>query len=113
MLGANLRIFVSEWVASKVGDGFPYGTLLVNVTGSLLLGFFLAFISERALTDARLRYLVAAGFLGGYTTFSTYTFDSVALMLNGHLLAGLTNLLGSSVLGVLAIVAGIALARQF
>jgi CrcB protein len=112
VLGANLRYWLNIWVTQKVGTAFPYGTLLVNLTGSFILGLFLTLIAESlSPVDPRWRVLVAVGFLGSYTTFSSYTYESVNLMLAGQVWSGLFNLFGSSFLGGLAVVLGVLTAR--
>ena len=111
VLGANLRYWLGDWVSQKWGPAFPFGTLLINLSGSLILGFFMTIATQRLILDPRWRLLVAVGFLGAYTTFSTYTFDSFNLIFKGQWLAGLTNLLGSSLLGLLAVGLGIYLAK--
>jgi fluoride exporter len=111
ILGANARYWLGGWVAERFGTTFPYGTLVINVTGSLILGFFITLVSDRFLVDPRWRLLVAIGFLGAYTTFSTYTYESVNMILNGQVWMGLLNLFGSSILGAVAVTAGILLGR--
>ncbi len=111
ILGANARYWVGDWVAQRYGAAFPYGTLLINLTGSLVLGLFLTLTTERFLVDPRWRTVVAIGFVGAYTTFSTYTYESVTLMLAGQWVLGLVNLFGSAILGALAVTGGIALGR--
>lgn len=110
-LGANARYFVGTWAAQRWGATFPYGTLLVNVTGSFILGVFLGATTERFLIDPRWRLFFAVGFLGAYTTFSTYTYESVQLLLNGGWWPGAANLAASNLLGLAASVAGILLGR--
>jgi fluoride exporter len=112
VLGANARYLLGNWVAEKWGTTFPYGTLIINATGSLILGVFLAVATERYLIDPRWRLFIAIGFLGAYTTFSTYTYESVRLLLDGNWGLGLLNLVGSNALGVLAAVLGIAIGRR-
>jgi len=111
ILGANVRYWVGGWAADRFGTTFPYGTLIINVTGSLILGFFITLVTDRFLVDPRWRLLVAIGFLGSYTTFSTYTYESMNLILSGQVWTGLLNLFGSSVLGAAAVTAGILLGR--
>ena len=111
ILGANARYWVGGWAAERFGTTFPYGTLIINVTGSLILGFFITLVTDRFMTDPRWRLLVAIGFLGAYTTFSTYTYESVNMILKGQVWLGLLNLFGSSILGATAVAAGIALGR--
>lgn len=107
VLGANARYWIGTWAAEKWGSAFPYGTLLINLTGSLLLGLFMALTAERAVIDPRVRLLVATGFLGAYTTFSTFTYESVTLLLKGAVAPGLLNAFGSTALGLLAVGIGI------
>jgi fluoride exporter len=111
VLGANLRYFVSGWIAERFGTHFPYGTLVINLTGSLILGFFLTIITEKFLLDPQWRIFFVIGVLGSYTTFSTYTFESVALFMAGNWLSGMFNLIGSSLLGGLATIIGVILGR--
>jgi fluoride exporter len=111
VLGANARYWLGGWAADKWGTSFPYGTLIINVTGSLLIGFFLAAATGRLLVDPRWRLFVAVGFLGAYTTFSTFTFESVQLLLEGNWGSGLGNILASNLLGVAAVILGIILGR--
>lgn len=111
VLGANARYWLGGWAAEKFGAAFPYGTLIINLTGSFVLGLFVTLVTDRFLVDPNWRLLIAIGFLGSYTTFSTYTYESVNLILSGQPGLGLLNLFGSSILGALAAVAGIVLAR--
>jgi len=111
VIGANARYFLGLWAAERFGTAFPYGTLIINLTGSLILGFFLTLATQRALVDPRYRLLIAVGFCGSYTTFSTYTYESINLMLSGSWWLGLLNLLGSTALGLSAVGLGIFLGR--
>lgn len=108
--GANLRYAVSRWAAS-FSASLPYGTLIVNVTGSMILGFFLVWTSERVLVDPLWRPLVAIGFCGGYTTFSSYSFETFRLLEEGHYLMGLVNFAANNGLCLAAVVAGAVVAR--
>ena len=109
--GASARYFLSGFIAKVLPSGFPYGTLLINITGSMLLGFFLAWTSERVLIDPRWRLLIAIGFCGSYTTFSSYAFETIALGEQGQWLLVGMNVIGSNLLGLVSVLAGIALAR--
>ena len=111
-LGANVRYVVSGWAAEKWGASFPYGTLLINVSGSFILGVFLAAVTGRLAIDPRWRLFFAVGFVGAYTTFSTYTYESMQLVLAGGWWPGLLNLLASNALGLAAALLGIALGRS-
>jgi len=109
--GANARYWLGGWAAEKFGAAFPYGTLIINLTGSLILGFFFTLITERFIVDSNWRLLVAVGFLGSYTTFSTYTYESVNLILTGQVWLGALNLFAGSLLGAVAALAGVVLGR--
>ncbi len=111
VLGANLRYWVGDWAAQRFGSGFPYGTLLINLTGSFLLGLIVSMSMENFIIDPRLRLLITIGFLGSYTTFSTYAYESIALISQGQWGLGLFNLIGSSLLGALFAVLGIWLGK--
>src|SRR5215204_590465 len=76
-------------VADRLGTAFPYGTLLVNLLGAFLVGVLLTLVTEHVLTDPFWRQLTVVGFLGGFTTFSAYTFETVALLEGGRWGAGL------------------------
>jgi fluoride exporter len=110
-LGANARYFLGGWVAGRLGTVFPYGTFVINITGSFILGLFLAFVQDRAWVHPGARLLFAIGFLGAYTTFSTFTYETIALVENGELLLAAINALGSVTAGLTAVFAGIALGR--
>jgi fluoride exporter len=111
ILGANLRYWVGGWAANRFGTTFPYGTMIINVTGSLILGFFMTLLTDRFLVDPRWRVFFAIGFLGAYTTFSTYTYESVNMILKGQIWLGIFDLFGSSILGAAAMLAGILFGR--
>jgi fluoride exporter len=109
--GASARYFLSGYVAKSLASAFPYGTLLINVSGSFLLGFFLVLTGERMLVDARWRLLIAIGFCGSYTTFSSYAFETFALFEQGQWGLLLWNVMASNLCCLASVVAGAALAR--
>jgi CrcB protein len=111
VLGANARYYLSRWMARGIGASFPYGTLVINVTGSLLLGFFMTWTTERVLADPRWRLLIAIGFCGSYTTFSSFAFESMAYFEQGHWWALAANFVGNNLLSLAAVLAGAAAAR--
>ena len=95
----RLRPLPAQQLRREAGlHAFPYGTLLINVTGSLLLGFFLILATERLFIADHWRLLVAVGFCGSYTTFSSYAFESFALMEQGQWLQAAMNVVGSNLL---------------
>ncbi len=108
-LGANARYLLGGWVAARWGVLFPWGTFVINVTGSFILGFFLAFAQERPWVAPGARLLFAVGFVGAYTTFSTYTYESLRLLQDGQLALAAFNIVGSVITGMLAVFAGAAL----
>jgi fluoride exporter len=111
ILGANARYLVSRYSATMLGPVFPYGTLVINVSGSLLVGFFVIWTSERVLVDPRWRLLVVVGFCGGFTTFSSYAFETMAYFEQGQWLFMLTNVLANNLLCLGAALAGMSVAR--
>lgn len=110
-LGAILRYLIGGWVAERLGPTFPYGTLVVNVTGSFVLGVFVTLFADRFVAPSSLRLFFAIGLLGAYTTFSTLTFESLALIQSKAYLAAAANMLGSMVLGMIAVALGVILGR--
>jgi fluoride exporter len=110
--GANARYFLSRWAANTLSAVFPFGTLIINVTGSMLLGFFLVWTSERVLVDPRWRLLLAIGFCGSYTTFSSFAFETMYYFEQGHWFLFATNIIANNLLCLGAVLAGIALARS-
>ena len=109
--GANARYFLSRYAAKGLGLVFPYGTLIINVLGSLIVGFFLIWTSERVLVDPRWRLLVVVGFCGAFTTFSSYAFETMAYFEQGQWLLMFTNFFSNNLLCLAAALAGMALAR--
>jgi fluoride exporter len=111
VVGACLRFGLSRLVAKLISADFPYGTLIINVTGSLVLGFFMIWTTERVLADLRWRWFIAVGFCGGYTTFSSFTFESMALFEEGRYLLFAVNILLSNILCLGSTLLGMAAAR--
>jgi len=109
--GANLRYLVGQLSARVFSASLPFGTLLINISGSFILGFFLVWTGERVLADPRWRLLIAVGFCGGYTTYSSYAYESFVLFEQGQWLAFAGNILLTNVLCLLGTGAGAALAR--
>ncbi len=111
IFGANLRYILSRLAAKIMGPIFPYGTLIINVAGSFIVGWFMIWTTERVLVDPRWRLLVVIGFCGGFTTFSSYAFESMAYFEQGQWALMATNILANNLLSLLAAMAGMALAR--
>jgi CrcB protein len=111
VLGANVRYLVASWASQRLGADFPYGTFIINISGSLLLGFFMAFLEDRAFIHANYRLFFATGFCGAYTTFSTLTYESLRLFQDGSYLFGCLNIIGSMVVGMLGVFLGFVIGR--
>ncbi len=111
-LGANLRYLISVWAVGQFGASFPWGTLIINLTGSCLLGLFLAWAANHTALDPRIRLLIATGFFGAYTTFSTYANESMALFQAGDWIGGLGNVLGTNALCLVAALIGLGIGSR-
>ncbi len=111
VVGACLRFAVARFASRVIAADFPYGTLIINVTGSFILGLFMIWTTERVLADMRWRLLIAIGFCGGYTTFSSFAFESMALFEQGRLALFAVNVLANNVLCLGSVMLGMALAR--
>lgn len=105
-LGANLRMVIANWAAMRWGVKFPYGTLIINVSGAFVIGLFMMAIAQRAGVNPLWRAFFVIGFLGGYTTFSSYAFDAFSLGSDGAWLRFGLYVLGSNALGLLGVWVG-------
>ena len=106
------RYMVSGWVYTLAGRSLPYGTLAVNVIGSLLLGLIMEGSLRSTLLSPDLRFGLTVGFMGGFTTFSTFSYETVRLLEEGSLVAAGANILLNVTACVVAAIIGIYLARQ-
>ena len=111
-LGAIARYWFSALIGERFPTRFPLGTLVINVSGSFIIGFFLTLVTERLNIHPNWRLGVAVGFVGAYTTFSTFEFETFRLLETGNGISGFMNVIVSLMLGFLAVWGGIALARQ-
>ena len=109
--GAIARYLVDGWVAERAGATFPWGTLVVNLSGAFVLGLLFALTVERGVLPPAIRAPVLIGFIGAYTTFSTLALESWRLIEDGSYALGLVNLVGSIVLGIVAVAAGLVIGR--
>lgn len=110
--GALSRYYLTLLFARWLGTEFPFGTFFINLTGASLMGFFVTLALERTITSPDLRFFVAVGFLGSYTTFSTYALDTSVLVQAGNKGLALFYWLGSAALGYLSLEFGSFLARR-
>jgi len=111
IVGANLRWKIGEWAANQWTTPFPWGTLLINLTGSFILGLYLTLVTERFTGRPLTRLLFATGVLGAYTTFSTFAYESVRLIQHGQIWTALAYVAASLALGLAACAGGIATGR--
>ena len=111
-VGAELRYWLSSGVYTLTGRGFPYGTLVVNVLGSLVMGFLYIWLLERMPGGVAVRAFLLVGLLGAFTTFSTFSLETLNLMEAGQIARAVLNTLLSVVLCVAAAALGVMLARQ-
>lgn len=112
-LGALARYGASFWVQERVAGAFPYGTFLVNISGCLIMGLVMTRLNEGGPVSVNWRFLVPVGFIGGYTTFSSFAFETFRLIEQGLPLTGLGYVASSVILGYLALWIGVITARAF
>jgi len=110
--GALGRYGISTWATARFGASFPVGTLLINLLGSLLIGAVIALFTTRLSVSWPWRPLLVTGLLGGFTTFSSYSYESYQLLLRGDWLLAAVNALGSVALGLVAVALGAWLAQR-
>ena len=111
-LGAVARHELGSLVARRWNGPFPLGTWLINLSGALAIGIFLTIYGERLTLHQNWRLLIAVGFLGAYTTFSTFEYETLRLIMDGHLATALVYVTSSLLLGLVAVWTGVAIARR-
>lgn len=110
-LGAVARYGVGLWIGQKWGRGFPLGTFFINVSGSFLVGFLMALFTERLMLNPQWRMFLVIGFLGAYTTFSTFEYETGALLRDSEWLIASLNVVLSVFVGFIALKLGEGAAR--
>jgi fluoride exporter len=110
-LGTIARFWVGGYVYSRLGTKFPYGTFVINMTGSFVIGLSVTILTEKTHLNANWRYLIPIGFIGAYTTFSTFEYETLAAVRDGQLLIGGLNVVLSVVIGFICVWLGIVLGR--
>jgi len=111
-IGGVSRYYLSLALTERLGDAFPWQTLIINVTGSLLLGFLMRYAFASPAANVELRLLLATGFCGGYTTFSTFSYETMMLLEDGQYDRAVAYTVGSVFLALGATFCGFILARQ-
>lgn len=109
-LGSILRYWVGSSISGRIGTRFPYGTMVINITACVIIGFTLTYFGKRADLGPAWRFLVAIGFIGSYSTFSTYEWETLSTLRSGAFLLGGLYAVGSLILGLAATWCGTALA---
>jgi CrcB protein len=109
--GGLSRFYLTVAMQQRFGEAFPWGTLLINITGSLLLGFIIRYAVATPSMPLELRLMLTTGFCGGYTTFSSYSYETAVLLENGHYSRAALYSIGSVVFSLFATFCGFMLAR--
>ncbi|HZS07550.1 MAG TPA: fluoride efflux transporter CrcB [Blastocatellia bacterium] len=112
-LGAVARYWLGGLLSSRWPMQFPLGTFVINVTGSFIIGFFLTLVGQRIAIHPNWRLLIAVGFVGAYTTFSTFEYETLKLLEEGNVLSAALNVFLSLAAGFVAVWLGVILARRF
>jgi len=111
-LGSIARYWVGSAIASRLGTKFPYGTYVINITACVIIGFSLTYLNKRAGLNPAWRFLVPIGFVGAYSTFSTYEWETLSTIRSGAFLEASLYAFGSLFLGLVAVWVGIAIAEN-
>ena len=106
-LGAIARFWLGGYVGDRMGSRFPWGTFIINCSGSFVVGFIITLLAERTHWSPNWRYLIPVGFVGAYTTFSTFEYETLRAMQDGNFVIAALNVVLSVVLGFVAVWIGI------
>lgn len=112
-LGASLRHAINVGCARACGINFPYGTFVINITGSLVMGLIAGYLAFKGEASQPWRLFVMTGILGGYTTFSAFSLDAITLYERGEIGLAVFYVVGSVVLSIAGLIAGLSLVRHF
>jgi CrcB protein len=112
-VGSIARYQLALMIQTRIPAGFPWGTFVVNITGCLVMGIAMTLISARLVVHPNWRFLIPIGFIGGYTTFSTFEFETFRAVTEGSWMIGAANVVGSVAAGYVALWLGVVLARTF
>jgi fluoride exporter len=111
-LGSILRFWMAVYIGQRMGTRFPYGTFIINVSGSFLIGMVMTILTERTHLSPNLRYLVPIGFIGGYTTFSTFEYETLRAVQDGQFTISLVNIALSVAVGFLMVWLGAMVGKE-
>ncbi len=109
--GAIARFWLGGYIGNRMGTRFPYGTFVINISGSFVIGLIITLLAERTHWSPNLRYLIPIGFVGAYTTFSTFEYETLRNVQDGNLLVALLNVVLSVMLGFLFVWVGVIVGR--
>lgn len=112
-LGAGARYSLGGWLTDRWGTSFPWHTLVINAGGAFLLGVLMAVSLGRGGVSQSWRLFLGSGILGGFTTFSTLSYESITLIAEGSTVAGVANMFGSGLIGLAAVALGVVVGRMF
>lgn len=110
-LGAIARYWVGSAIASRLGAKFPYGTFVINISACIIIGFSLTYLGKRAELNPAWRYLIPTGFVGAYSTFSTYEWETLSSLRDGAFSLAALYAIGSLIVGLVAVCGGAVLAE--
>ena len=110
-LGSMARYWVGSTIANRMGTKFPYGTFVINITACMIIGFSLTFLAKRADLNPAWRFLVPVGFIGAYSTFSTYEWETLSTIRTGAFLLAASYAVSSLILGLAAVWGGSVIAE--
>ena len=110
VLGVNLRYWLGVWIADRSDPRFPWSTFMINITGAFLIGLLAPWLA-RSLPDPRVRVFLLTGFLGGYTTFSSFTLEALALWERGDITRAVVYVVAGNLIGLIAVGVGAWLGR--
>jgi len=110
-IGSIARFWVGSYIGARMGTRFPYGTFVINISGSFLIGFSATLLTAKANLSPNWRYLIPVGLIGGYTTFSTFEFENLRSVQDGLFVNASLNVVLSVLLGFIAVWAGVVAGR--